>query len=296
MAVRLPPEVSLETENRAPALPYTAPTSAKANAGDEPDRQPRCLVILPTYNERENLPAIVPAVLEQGAHFDVLVVDDNSPDGTGQLADELAAASSRVTVLHRPGKAGLGKAYVAGFKWAIERGYDFVYEMDADFSHAPTDLNRLLAAAEQADLAIGSRWVPGGGTENWSWLRTLISRGGSIFSRTVLGLKVHDLTSGFKCFRRQVLESLNLDAIGSNGYAFQVEVNYICSLRGLRIVEVPILFVDRRVGQSKMSSAIVLEAMLMVLRYRLSGPPSERARSDSESRSGTPPIGASAAR
>jgi dolichol-phosphate mannosyltransferase len=166
--------------------------------------------------------------------------------------------------------------------------------MDADFSHAPTDLNRLLAAAEQADLAIGSRWVQGGGTENWSWLRKFISRGGSIFSRTVLGLKVHDLTSGFKCFRRQVLEGLNLDAIGSNGYAFQVEVNYIGSLRGLRIVEVPILFVDRRVGQSKMSSAIVLEAMLMVLRYRLFGPPSERARADSETRTVSPPIGASA--
>jgi dolichol-phosphate mannosyltransferase len=237
----------------------------------------KCLVILPTYNERENLPNIVPAILAQGEQFHVLVVDDNSPDGTGRLADELAAAEPRVTVLHRTAKRGLGTAYVEGFKQALLSGFDFVYEMDADFSHNPDDLPRLLAAAQQADLVIGSRWVAGGGTRNWSWLRTFISRGGSIFSRTVLGLRIADLTSGFKCFRRELLASLDLDGIASNGYAFQVEVNYVCSRRGFRIAEVPIVFVDRRVGQSKMSSGIVLEAMLMVVKYRLFGPPSERS-------------------
>lgn len=237
----------------------------------------RCLVILPTYNERENLPSIVPAILAQGAEFEVLVVDDNSPDGTGQLADELAAVERRVSVLHRDGKRGLGTAYVAGFKYALVQGYDYVFEMDADFSHDPVDLPRLVAAAAQADVVIGSRWVSGGGTRNWSWLRTFISRGGSIFARTVLGLKVADLTSGFKCFRREVLAALNLDGIGSNGYAFQVEVNYLCARQQYRIDEVPIVFVDRRVGRSKMSSTIVLEAMLMVIRYRLFGAPSERA-------------------
>jgi dolichol-phosphate mannosyltransferase len=236
----------------------------------------KCLIVLPTYNERQNLPRIVPAILAQSPDFDVLVVDDNSPDGTGRLADELAAGDRRVAVLHRAGKRGLGTAYLEGFKYALLHGYDFVFEMDADFSHDPADLCRLLAAAQRADLVIGSRWVPGGGTQNWSWLRTFISRGGSIFARTVLGLEIADLTSGFKCFRSAVLASLNLDAIGSNGYAFQVEVNYVCARKGFRIAEVPIVFVDRRVGESKMSSAIVLEAMLMVLRYRLLGAPSER--------------------
>jgi dolichol-phosphate mannosyltransferase len=238
----------------------------------------KCLVILPTYNEGENLPNIVPAILAEGEQFEVLVVDDNSPDGTGQLAEALAAENERVTVHHRSGKLGLGTAYVAGFKQALARGYDFVFEMDADFSHDPGDLSRLLEAAQSADLVIGSRWVPGGGTQNWSWLRTLISRGGSLFARMVLGLPIADLTSGFKCFRRSTLAQLNLDGIGSNGYAFQVEVNYLCARRKLRIREVPIVFVDRRVGQSKMSSGIVLEAMLMVLKYRFFGSASERHR------------------
>jgi dolichol-phosphate mannosyltransferase len=237
----------------------------------------KCLVILPTYNEQENLPNIVPAILSQGAHFDVLVVDDNSPDGTGRLADEMARSDRRVTVLHRDGKLGLGTAYVAGFKHSLARGYDFVFEMDADFSHDPADLSRLLEAAQQADVVIGSRWVPGGGAPNWSWPRVLISRGGSVYSRLILGLPIADLTSGFKCFRREVLASLNLDAIGSNGYAFQVEVNYLCSRRGYRIAEVPIVFVDRRVGKSKMSGAIVVEAMLMVLKYRVVGSSAERS-------------------
>ena len=228
----------------------------------------KCLVILPTFNERDNLPNIVPAILAQGPHFDVLVVDDNSPDGTGQLADELAAADPRVTVLHRDEKRGLGTAYVAGFKQALARGCDFIFEMDADFSHDPADLPRLLEAAQGADVVIGSRWIPGGGARNWSWLRTFISRGGSIFARTVLRLPIADLTSGFKCFRRRVLASLNLDGVGSNGYAFQVEVNYLCSRRGYRIAEVPIVFVDRRVGKSKMSRKIFAEALTMVWKLR----------------------------
>jgi dolichol-phosphate mannosyltransferase len=239
----------------------------------------KCLVVLPTYNERENLPQIAPRILEQGPHFDLLVVDDNSPDGTGQLADEMAANDPRIAVLHRAEKRGLGTAYLAGFKYALERGYDFIFEMDADFSHDPADLPRLLAAAQDADWVIGSRWVSGGGTRNWSWLRKLISRGGSLYARGVLGIPIADLTSGFKCFRRGVLASLNLDSIGSNGYAFQVEVNYLLKRRGYRVAEAPIVFVDRRVGQSKMSSGIVLEAMLMVLRYRLFGSPSERVAS-----------------
>ena len=241
----------------------------------------KCLVVLPTYNERENLPNIVPAVLAQGEEFHVLVVDDNSPDGTGGIADELAASNQRVSVLHRNAKRGLGTAYIEGFKQALVRGYDFVFEMDSDFSHSPADLPRLLAAARTADLVIGSRWTPGGGTRNWSWLRMFISRGGSIFARLVLGLRIADLTSGFKCFRPEVLASLNLDAIQSNGYAFQVEVNYLCSRQGYRIAEVPIVFTDRRVGKSKMSSGIVLEAMLMVVKYRLFGSPAERAERDS---------------
>jgi dolichol-phosphate mannosyltransferase len=239
----------------------------------------KCLVILPTYNERENLPNIVSAVLSQGEQFEVLVVDDNSPDGTGRLADELAAADPRVSVIHRAGKLGLGTAYVAGFKWALAAGYDYIFEMDADFSHDPADLPRLLEAAQEGDVAIGSRWVPGGGAPNWTWPRVLISRGGSIFSRTVLGLGIADLTSGFKCFGRYVLAALDLDRIASNGYAFQVEVNYLCARKGFRIVEVPIVFVDRRVGKSKMSGGIVTEAMLMVVKTRLFGAPSEREQS-----------------
>jgi dolichol-phosphate mannosyltransferase len=237
----------------------------------------KALVIVPTYNERENLPRLVPAILGQGEHFNVLVVDDNSPDGTGDIADGLAAADPRVNVLHRDGKRGLGTAYVAGFKWALERGFDYVFEMDADFSHDPDDLPRLLAGAMRGDCSVGSRWVAGGGTENWSFLRTFISRGGSVYARLILGIPVHDLTSGFKCFSAYVLRQLDLDAIRSNGYAFQVEVNYRCHRKGLRIVEVPIKFVDRRVGKSKMSAWIVVEAMGVVWKLRFSGEPPDKA-------------------
>jgi dolichol-phosphate mannosyltransferase len=233
----------------------------------------RALVIVPTYNERENLPQLVPAILGQGESFHVLVVDDNSPDGTGQIADDLSAADPRVNVLHRDGKRGLGTAYVAGFKWALDHGFDYVFEMDADFSHDPDALPSLLDGAMRGDCAVGSRWVPGGGTENWSLLRTLISRGGSLYAKLILGVPVNDLTSGFKCFSAYVLKRLDLDSIQSNGYGFQVEVNYRCHRLGFRIVEVPIRFVDRRVGKSKMNSGIVLEAARVVWKLKLSGEP-----------------------
>lgn len=229
------------------------------------------LVIIPTYNERENLPQLLPQLLAQGEAYHVLVVDDNSPDGTGALAEELGAREPRIHVLHRDGKRGLGTAYVAGFKWALERGFDYVFEMDADFSHAPDDLPRLLEAAVAGDVAVGSRWVGQGGTRNWSVLRTLVSRGGSVYAKLILGVPVNDLTSGFKCFSSYVLRRLDLDAIHSNGYGFQVEVNYRCHRLGFQITEVPIVFVDRRVGKSKMSPWIVLEAMAVVWRLRLYG-------------------------
>ncbi len=235
---------------------------------DDPHRS---LVVLPTYNEKENIASIVTAILGQSDDFDVLVVDDNSPDGTGFIADRLADAEPRIHVMHRSEKRGLGTAYIAGFVWALARAYEYVFEMDADFSHDPADLVRLRAplVAGWADAAVGSRWVAGGGTRNWSFLRTFISRGGSLYSRLILGVPVQDLTSGFKCFSRHVLERLDLDTVRSNGYAFQVEMNYRCFLRGFRVAEVPIVFVDRRVGKSKMGSHIVTEAMLVVVRLRL---------------------------
>ncbi len=230
-------------------------------------------MVVPTYNERENLPAIVPRILEQGEQFQVLIVDDNSPDGTGEIADRLAAEHlGRVHVSHRAGKRGLGFAYIHGFRWALDRDYAFIFEMDADFSHDPDALPRLLAAAQGADIAIGSRWVAGGGTRNWSLLRRFISRGGSVYAQLIRGIPIRDLTAGFKAFRREVLASLDLGSIRSNGYAFQVEMNYACHRMGFRVVEVPILFEYRRVGQSKMSARIVLEAMLRVWKWRIFGP------------------------
>src|SRR5437763_955988 len=231
----------------------------------------KSLVILPTYNERENIEPIVAAILGQSSDFEVLVVDDNSPDGTGQIVDRLAQSEPRIHALHRAEKSGLGTAYIEGFVWALARDYQYIFEMDADFSHDPADLVRLRAPliAGQADASVGSRWVPGGGTRNWSFLRTFISRGGSLYSRLILGTPVHDLTSGFKCFSRHVLENLELHTVHSNGYAFQVEMNYRCCLRGFRVKEVPIIFVDRRVGKSKMGSHIVTEAMGVVIRLRL---------------------------
>jgi dolichol-phosphate mannosyltransferase len=226
------------------------------------------LVIIPTYNEKHNLRSLVPAVLQQDPSLDVLVVDDASPDGTGQLADAMACETGRLHVLHRARKLGLGTAYVTGFRYALECGYDRVLEMDADFSHRPADIPRLLRAAENADVVVGSRSVAGSQISGWSPLRHIVSKGGSRFARTLLGLPIRDCTSGFKCFRREALEKLPLSALRSNGYAFQVEVNYVCAQAGLRFAEVPIHFADRTQGISKMSWRIVVEAMLVVLQLR----------------------------
>lgn len=230
----------------------------------------RTLLIIPTYNERENLTLLCSQIHDALPAADLLIVDDNSPDGTGELADSLAAKHSYLKVMHRAGKLGLGTAYLAGFRYAIDHGYDYIFEMDADFSHDPCYLASLLGAAvEGADVVIGSRRVPGGGTENWGVGRQLISAGGSLYARTILGLPIRDLTSGFKCFRRAVLESIDLESVRSNGYSFQIEMTYRAIKKGFRVVEVPIVFVDRRAGQSKMSRKIFLEAMGMVWRMRM---------------------------
>jgi dolichol-phosphate mannosyltransferase len=227
-------------------------------------------LVLPTYNEAENLKAVVEAVLgrlPESRH--VLVVDDASPDGTGRIADDLAATHDDVEVLHRPRKEGLGPAYAAGFELALEGGAALVAQMDADFSHDPNDLPRLIAAAEHADLVLGSRYVDGGAVTDWGPLRRLISRGGSAYARTVLGVGVRDLTGGFKVFRRAVLEAIEPETVASHGYAFQVETTYRAVRAGFRVVEVPITFADRRVGESKMSGSIVLEAALRVPALRI---------------------------
>jgi len=242
------------------------PVPAPATAG--PAR--RALVCLPTYEERDNLRQMVAAIHRVVPGADVLVIDDNSPDGTGRLADELAAHDTRVHVLHRAGKEGLGRAYLAGFAWALARDYGLVLEMDCDFSHDPGHLPALLAAVEQADLALGSRYVKGGGTVNWGLLRKIISRGGSLYARLILGLSVRDLTGGFKCFRREVLEAIDLASVECTGYAFQIELTFRAARAGFRIAEVPIVFVDRRVGHSKMSRRIVLEAVRKVWSIRFS--------------------------
>jgi dolichol-phosphate mannosyltransferase len=233
--------------------------------------QPKALVCLPTYDERENLAPMIEAILAQVPALEILVIDDNSPDGTGRLADEIAARDPRVHVLHRAGKEGLGKAYLAGFAWALQRDYRLVLEMDCDFSHDPRYLPAMLAAAAEHDLVLGSRYVPGGGTVNWGLGRKLISRGGSLYARAILGLSARDLTGGFKCFRREVLEAIDLASVQCTGYAFQIELTYRAARRGFRIREVPIVFVDRRVGHSKMSRRIVLEAVRKVWSIRFSG-------------------------
>jgi dolichol-phosphate mannosyltransferase len=230
----------------------------------------KALVVIPTYNEAVNLPQLIPQVLSQDPRLDVLVVDDNSPDGTGAIADEIARANPRVHTIHRDGKLGLGTAYLTGFKWALERSYDYMFEMDADFSHDPAYLPKLIGAAEHYDLVIGSRYVPGGGVTEWGPVRRFISRGGSSYARVALGLPIRDLTGGFKCFRREVLETINLDTIQARGYAFQVETTYRAIRAGFRVVEIPIVFRDRADGTSKMSRSIVAEAMWRVpsMRFR----------------------------
>ncbi len=230
----------------------------------------KALVIIPTYNESKNLPQIVPLVLAKDDRLDVLVVDDNSPDGTGQLADQMAEANPRIHVLHRSGKLGLGTAYLAGFRWALDRGYDYVFEMDADFSHDPKHLPEFLRAIENADLVLGSRYLQKRVTVvNWPMTRLLLSYAANVYARVVTGLRLYDATGGFKCFRRRVLEAIDLDRVRSNGYAFQIEMSFRAWRRGFRIVEIPIVFVDRTEGQSKMSGAIVREAIWMVWRLRL---------------------------
>jgi dolichol-phosphate mannosyltransferase len=236
-----------------------------------PPKSPnRALVCLPTYDERDNLEPITRAILAATPEVDVLVIDDSSPDGTGELADRLAAAEPRMHVLHRAAKQGLGKAYLAGFAWALQRGYPLVLEMDADFSHNPKYLPRMLELAREADLVLGSRNVKGGGTVNWGLGRKMLSRGGSLYARTILGLRVRDLTGGFKCFRREVLEAIDLGSVECSGYAFQIELTYRTVKKGFRVVELPIVFEDRRVGHSKMSRRIVLEAVSKVWSIRRS--------------------------
>ena len=227
----------------------------------------RTTVCLPTYNERENVERMVRALGEHGVH--VLVIDDNSPDGTGAVADELAAELSYVDVLHRPRKHGLGPAYLAGFRRALADGAELVFEMDCDFSHDPADVPRLIEAARDADLVLGSRYVEGGSIGNWGLVRRAVSAGGSLYARLLLGVGIRDLTGGFKCYRRRVLETIDLDAIASRGYAFQIETTYRALRAGFRVVEVPIVFVDRQEGGSKMSRTIVLEAIWKVPALRL---------------------------
>jgi dolichol-phosphate mannosyltransferase len=233
----------------------------------------RIWLVIPTYNEAENVGPIVHAVAEEmtriaPGEFRILVVDDNSPDGTGALADQLAQELPTVEVMHRAGKDGLGRAYIAGFERALGAGAELVVEMDADFSHDPKHLGDLIAATDDADLVLGSRYVAGGAVRDWGVLRKLISRGGSFYARSVLGIKVNDLTGGFKCIRRQVLETIDLSSLRADGYVFQIEVTYRAVSSGFTVREVPILFVDRAAGSSKMSGMIALEAMLLVPKLR----------------------------
>jgi dolichol-phosphate mannosyltransferase len=229
----------------------------------------RALVIVPTYNERFNIARLIPAVLAQDPSLEVLVVDDGSPDGTGAIVDGIAASNPRVHVIHREGKLGLGTAYIAGFRWALERKYDLVFEMDADFSHNPERLPEFLETIKEADLVLGSRYQDGHvNVVNWPMSRLFLSYAANIYARAITGLPVFDATGGFKCFRRNVLESIDLNSIKSNGYAFQIEISFRAWKQGFRLIEIPIIFVDRTEGVSKMSKRIVREAVWMVWRLR----------------------------
>ncbi len=230
----------------------------------------RALVIIPTYNEAANIGQLIPKVLEQDARIEVLVVDDNSPDGTGELVEDIARTNPRVHLLRRPAKGGLGTAYIAGFRWALEQTYDYIFEMDADFSHDPKHLPEFLREIQDADLVLGSRYLKGRVTVvNWPMGRLLLSYFANVYARLVTGLNVFDATGGFKCFRREVLEKIDLNGVRSNGYAFQIEMSFRAARLGFRIVEIPIVFVDRTDGTSKMSGAIVREAIWMVWWLRL---------------------------
>lgn len=231
----------------------------------------RILVIVPTYNEAKNLPQIVPEILKQDPRLEVLVVDDNSPDGTGDLADRMAQTKTRVHVLHRQAKEGLGRAYLAGFQWGLEQGYQAMFEMDADFSHDPAFLPRFLVAIEDADLVLGSRYATGVNVINWPISRLLLSLGANLYARWITGLPLSDSTGGFKCFRREVLAAIDFSKVRSNGYAFQIEMSFRAWRKGFRLKEIPIIFHDRVEGQSKMSKRIVREAIWMVWWLRLQG-------------------------
>lgn len=230
----------------------------------------KTLIIIPTYNEVDNLRPLLEEIFTQTPESDVLIIDDNSVDGTGKLANEIQTEKSQVHVVHRPCKLGLGTAYIVGFKYALAHDYDVAFEMDADFSHHPRYLPAFLQAIEQADLVIGSRYIRGSHTSGWSLLRRLISSSGNMFARVLLGIPVRDCTTGFRCYRLEVLRSLDLDIIQSEGYAFQVELIYHVLKQGFKIVEIPIVFVDRRVGKSKMSHKIIIEALTYVLQTWLS--------------------------
>ena len=237
-----------------------------ATGDDLPDR---ALVIVPTYNERFNIARLIPAILAQDPSLEVLVVDDGSPDGTGEIVDGIAANNARVHIIHRASKLGLGTAYIAGFRWALERKYDLVFEMDADFSHNPERLPEFLEAIKESDVVLGSRYQNGHvNVVNWPMSRLFLSYGANIYARFVTGLPIFDTTGGFKCFRRNVLESIDLNSVKSNGYAFQIEMSYRAWKRGFQLFEIPIIFVDRTEGVSKMSKKIVREAIWMVWRLR----------------------------
>ncbi len=234
-----------------------------------PSGQSKTMIIIPTYNEADNLRPMVETIMALNTSADILIIDDNSPDGTGEIADQLSVALPALQVIHRPGKLGLGTAYVAGFHYALEHGYELIFEMDCDFSHDPKYLPAFLEKIQDNDLVIGSRYVPGGGTVNWGWMRKFISGGGNLFARVGLGLPAQDCTAGFKCYRSQVLQEIDWDQITLQGYAFQVATVYHTHRLGFRIAEIPITFQDRRVGQSKMSKRIVAEAFKYVCLTRL---------------------------
>jgi dolichol-phosphate mannosyltransferase len=249
----------------------TPSTNNKSKPHDSASSPHSCLVIVPTYNEALNIEKLIVEILAQGPEFDVLVVDDHSPDGTGDLVAVLAAQLPRVALLRRPGKFGLGSAYREGFRVGLRQGYHFLCEMDADFSHQPGYLPTLLAAVEgDADVALGSRYIAGGAVENCSWARQLISQAGSLYARMILGMPIADCTGGFKCFRADVLRQIRVESLDANGYGFQIEMNYRCYKSGLRIVELPIIVPNRVAGTSKMSQEIIREAALMVWRLRFS--------------------------
>lgn len=229
----------------------------------------KALVVIPTYNEKENIEKIVLEILNLGEEYEIIIVDDNSPDGTGDIAEILKQKYSRLHIIHREKKMGLFLAYNDGFKYAIDKKADFIFSMDADFSHDPKYLPRFIEAMEDADVVIGSRYIHGISVVNWSIGRLLLSLLGGFYARTITGLKIRDCTSGFKCFRRQVLEDIDFGSIHSDGYAFQIELNYICQRKGLRLKEIPIIFIDRRVGVSKISKKIILEAVFVVWKLRL---------------------------